>query len=93
MSLPICVVIFGMIVHNLSLTYQAFNYTNTLTKAPPSAPTDFAVTDITSKSVALKWGPPESSGGTELTVGQHGFRAPSGSVVAIIYHHQQQHLH
>ena len=33
----------------------------------PSAPTNLSVADITSKSVTLQWGPPLSSGGTELT--------------------------
>lgn len=33
----------------------------------PSAPTNLHITDITSKSVTLQWGPPTSTGGTELT--------------------------
>jgi len=33
----------------------------------PSAPTNLSVADITSKSVTLQWGPPLTTGGTELT--------------------------
>ncbi|PSN52174.1 Titin [Blattella germanica] len=33
----------------------------------PSAPTNLSVADITSKSVTLQWGPPITTGGTELT--------------------------
>jgi hypothetical protein len=35
--------------------------------ASPSPPTDFTVSDITSKSVTLHWNPPENNGGSEIT--------------------------
>ncbi|XP_029342085.1 titin-like [Acyrthosiphon pisum] len=35
--------------------------------ASPSPPTEFTVSDITSKSVTLHWGPPESNGGSDIT--------------------------
>nr|CAD7423859.1 unnamed protein product [Timema monikensis] len=33
----------------------------------PSSPTNLTVVDVTSKSVTIQWGPPTSTGGTELT--------------------------
>ncbi|KAG8223454.1 hypothetical protein J437_LFUL001947 [Ladona fulva] len=35
--------------------------------AAPSAPTSLSVTDITSRSATIQWGPPLSTGGAELT--------------------------
>lgn len=40
---------------------------NSFITASPSPPTDFTVSDITSKSVMLHWGPPEKNGGSEIT--------------------------
>lgn len=35
--------------------------------APPSCPQDVQVTEWSSRSATVKWAPPESTGGTELT--------------------------
>ncbi|KAJ4429601.1 hypothetical protein ANN_21787, partial [Periplaneta americana] len=42
-------------------------YSLVLLLGSPSAPTNLSVADITSKSVTLQWGPPLTTGGTELT--------------------------
>jgi len=48
-------------------TYQKINFELYDNLASPSPPTEFTVSDITSKSVTLHWGPPESNGGSEIT--------------------------
>lgn len=56
-----CITIIFSIKHMKILIFNSF------ISASPSPPTDFTVSDITSKSVMLHWCPPENNGGSEIT--------------------------